>query len=187
MTTVDEPDGQALVTIEARTAAHAAELLAVRAHAAPYELLDEAPAGIGRSAPPQAGTQRIAQVARRRRGRVERRGTRRRGPRGRLRSDDDHGRSRSRRGLRHRPRISGPRHRARAVAQTLEVVERDFGATRFLLVAERRDLRSLHLAECLGFREAADEAARGRRIAPTEILLRRDAVPRPVPASGSST
>ena len=58
-----------------------------------------------------------------------------------------------------------------AVAQMLRIVSTDFGVNRFFIVAERKNTKSIRLAERLGFTEALPEAAPRRAIAPTDILL----------------
>ena len=58
-----------------------------------------------------------------------------------------------------------------AVAQMLKLVSTDIATKHFYIVAERRNTRSVRLAQRLGFVEALPETATRRGIAATDILL----------------
>lgn len=57
-----------------------------------------------------------------------------------------------------------------AVAQMLHIVATEFGIKRFIVVAERANIKSIRLAERLGFAEVPPEAA-ATAIAATDILM----------------
>lgn len=58
-----------------------------------------------------------------------------------------------------------------AVEQMLRLVRAEFGVTRFYIVAERANQRSLRLARRLGFTEPSDTLALLKNLSPTEVLL----------------
>ena len=60
-----------------------------------------------------------------------------------------------------------------AVAQMLAIVAAEFGVTTFFVVAERRNSRSVRLAERLGFVEVSPEFAARQRTAPHDVLLQK--------------
>ena len=60
-----------------------------------------------------------------------------------------------------------------AVARMLDVVAAEFGVTRFFIVAERTNPRSIRVAERLGFEAAPAEVAARRRTAPTDVLMQK--------------
>ena len=60
-----------------------------------------------------------------------------------------------------------------AVAQMLAIVAAEFGVTTFFVVAERKNSRSVRLAERLGFVEVSPEFAARRRTAPHDVLLQK--------------
>jgi ribosomal-protein-alanine N-acetyltransferase len=60
-----------------------------------------------------------------------------------------------------------------AVAQMLHIVAAEFGVETFIVVAERRNTRSVRLAERLGFVEVPREQVSGKIVAPTDILMRK--------------
>jgi uncharacterized protein YhfF/RimJ/RimL family protein N-acetyltransferase len=60
-----------------------------------------------------------------------------------------------------------------AVAQMLRLVAADHGVTRFFIMAERQNTRSVHVAMRLGFAEVAPEEAQRRHIAVTDVLLQK--------------
>jgi ribosomal-protein-alanine N-acetyltransferase len=60
-----------------------------------------------------------------------------------------------------------------AVRQMLEIVAAGFGVKRFVIVSERRNSKSVRLAERLGFTEVPPEQATGRVVAPTDILMQK--------------
>ena len=60
-----------------------------------------------------------------------------------------------------------------AVAQMLDMVAAEFGVSIFFVVAERRNGRSVRLAERLGFVEVAPEFAAQQRTAPHDVLLQK--------------
>ena len=59
----------------------------------------------------------------------------------------------------------------RAVAQMLQIVAAEFGVRRFIVVADRRNTRSVRLAERLGFVEMPPQQAADRIVAATDILM----------------
>ncbi len=67
-----------------------------------------------------------------------------------------------------------------AVAQLLRIVAAEFGATRFYIVAERANERSLRLARGLGFTDASFDVCLRRGIACSDVLL--SMLPAGVPA-----
>jgi RimJ/RimL family protein N-acetyltransferase len=60
-----------------------------------------------------------------------------------------------------------------AVAQMLEIVATDLGVKRFFIVTDRRNTKSMRLAERLGFAEAPPDATAWKAIAATDILLQK--------------
>ncbi len=60
-----------------------------------------------------------------------------------------------------------------AVAQMLDSVAAEFGVTHFFVVAERRNGRSVRLAERLGFAEVSAEFAARQSTAPHDVLLQK--------------
>ena len=60
-----------------------------------------------------------------------------------------------------------------AVAQMLAIVAAEFGVTTFFAVAERKNGRSVRLAERLGFVEVSPEFAARQRTAPHDVLLQK--------------
>jgi [ribosomal protein S5]-alanine N-acetyltransferase len=58
-----------------------------------------------------------------------------------------------------------------AVAQMLDMVATNLGVKRFFVVAERRNMRSIRLAERLGFSEVPSEVAADRGVVATDMLL----------------
>jgi RimJ/RimL family protein N-acetyltransferase len=60
-----------------------------------------------------------------------------------------------------------------AVAQMLDIVATEFGVKRFIVVAERRNIKSIRLAERLGFVEPPPERAGNRVVAATDILMQK--------------
>lgn len=60
-----------------------------------------------------------------------------------------------------------------AVAQMLDMVAAEFGVSIFFVVAERRNGRSVRLAERLGFVEVAPEFAAQQRTAAHDVLLQK--------------
>ena len=58
-----------------------------------------------------------------------------------------------------------------AVAQMLHIVATELGVKRFVVVAERNNIRSVRLAERLGFVEVPPEQRLDRIVAPTDILM----------------
>jgi RimJ/RimL family protein N-acetyltransferase len=59
-----------------------------------------------------------------------------------------------------------------AVAQMLDIVATGFGVKRFIVIAERRNTRSIRLAERLGFVEVSQAAADGA-FAVTDMLMQK--------------
>ena len=59
----------------------------------------------------------------------------------------------------------------RAVAQMLQIVAAEFGVRHFIVVADRRNTRSVRLAERLGFVEMPLEQATDRIVASTDLLM----------------
>ena len=60
-----------------------------------------------------------------------------------------------------------------AVAQMLAIVAAEFGVTTFFVVAERKNSRSVRLAERLGFAEVSAEFAARQHTAPHDVLLQK--------------
>ena len=60
-----------------------------------------------------------------------------------------------------------------AVARMLDVVAAEFGVTRFFIVAERANPRSIHVAERLGFAAAPAEVVVRKGIAATDVLMQK--------------
>jgi ribosomal-protein-alanine N-acetyltransferase len=60
-----------------------------------------------------------------------------------------------------------------AVSQMLEIVAAEYGVKRFFVVAERRNARSIRLAERLGFSEVSPGLAMRKRTAATDILMQK--------------
>jgi ribosomal-protein-alanine N-acetyltransferase len=58
-----------------------------------------------------------------------------------------------------------------AVAQMLDMVATNLGVKRFFVVAERGNIRSIRLAERLGFSEVPSEVAAHRGVVATDMLL----------------
>lgn len=58
-----------------------------------------------------------------------------------------------------------------AVSMMLDRVAGEFGVTRFFIVAERANPRSIRVAERLGFAPALAEVAARRRVAATDVLM----------------
>jgi [ribosomal protein S5]-alanine N-acetyltransferase len=60
-----------------------------------------------------------------------------------------------------------------AVAQMLRIVAAEHGVTRFFVLAERKNIRSVRVAERLGFVEVPPDEARLRSVAETDVLLQK--------------
>ena len=60
-----------------------------------------------------------------------------------------------------------------AVTQMLRIVAGEYGAKCFVVVADRRNTRSVRLARRLGFVEVSVDKRVGRVVAPTDILMRK--------------
>jgi len=60
-----------------------------------------------------------------------------------------------------------------AVSRMLDMVASEFGVTRFFIVAERANPRSIRVAERLGFAEAPAALAARKGIAATEVLMQK--------------
>jgi ribosomal-protein-alanine N-acetyltransferase len=58
-----------------------------------------------------------------------------------------------------------------AVTQMLHIVAAEFGVKRFIIVAERANIRSVRLAERLGFVEVPPEQSVDRIVASTDIIM----------------
>jgi [ribosomal protein S5]-alanine N-acetyltransferase len=60
-----------------------------------------------------------------------------------------------------------------AVSQMLRIVAAEHNVTRFFILAERKNIRSVRVAERLGFVEVPSDEARRRSVAAADVLLQK--------------